>query len=74
MSTAAKVRIEKTNYPSRFCDSPACLWRVETRDGVKPCPKHTPPPPTAAYYKMSGSALMPWKARRAAPITQEIGE
>lgn len=46
MNTAAKVRAEKTLHPSRFCANPSCLWRVETRGGERPCPKH--PAPTAA--------------------------
>jgi hypothetical protein len=41
MSIAAKVREQKERHPERFCTDPRCLWRVETRDGFKPCPKHS---------------------------------
>ena len=35
---AAQVRKQKEKNPSAYC--PVCLWRVETRFGRKPCPKH----------------------------------
>lgn len=41
-ATAAKVRAEKDAHPERFCTNPRCLWRVTTREGAKPCPRHTP--------------------------------
>jgi hypothetical protein len=40
MNPAAAVRGEKAAHPERFCADRACLWRVMTRDGVRPCPKH----------------------------------
>ena len=40
MRIAAKVRLEKEKYPERFCTDKKCLWRIWTRDGAKPCPKH----------------------------------
>jgi hypothetical protein len=41
MNTAAKVRHEKEQYPERFCPDKRCLWRIWTREGAKPCPKHS---------------------------------
>jgi hypothetical protein len=38
VNVAAKCRIEKDAFPERYC--PKCLWRVATRAGRKPCPKH----------------------------------
>lgn len=43
MRIAAKVRIEKEKFPERFCHDPRCLWRIWTREGTKPCPKHMRP-------------------------------
>ena len=40
MRIAAKVHLEKDKYPERFCPDKQCLWRVWTRSGAKPCPKH----------------------------------
>lgn len=40
MRIAAKVAHEKAMFPWRFCREQHCLWRVETRTGAKPCPKH----------------------------------
>jgi hypothetical protein len=42
-SVAAKVRREKDEHPERFCTNTQCLWRETTRDGRKPCPKHSKP-------------------------------
>jgi hypothetical protein len=39
-SVAARVRLEKEQYPNRFCTQLGCLWRTQTRSGFKPCPKH----------------------------------
>ncbi len=40
MRIAAQVRMEKERHPERFCPDTQCLWRIETREGFKPCPKH----------------------------------
>ena len=40
MRIAAKVRLEKEAHPERFCRDARCLWRVVTRLGPNPCPRH----------------------------------
>jgi hypothetical protein len=40
MNPAAESRREKTSHPERYCVDARCLWRVETRAGRKPCPRH----------------------------------
>jgi hypothetical protein len=42
-STAMKVRQAKEKTPENYCPNSKCLWRVKTRDGDKPCPKHMKP-------------------------------
>jgi len=39
-SVAKTIREQKDRYPEKFCPEPRCLWRIWTRDGAKPCPKH----------------------------------
>lgn len=39
ITVAMKVRHEKKLHPERFC--PKCLWRVQTKEGYRPCPKHS---------------------------------
>lgn len=39
-SVARSVREDKEKHPEKYCRNPRCLWRVETREGRKPCPKH----------------------------------
>ncbi len=39
-NTAAKVRQEKEDHPSRFCPSRGCLWRIQTRRGPRACDRH----------------------------------
>lgn len=39
-SVAKSVRLEKEAHPERFCKDSKCLWRVPTREGDQPCPKH----------------------------------
>ena len=40
MNIAAKVAANKLAHPERYCSHPKCLWRVETRNGRTPCPRH----------------------------------
>jgi hypothetical protein len=40
MNVAAKERKSKERWPEDYCSAKDCLWRVRTREGVKPCPKH----------------------------------
>lgn len=42
MNAAKSARLAKQFCPADFCPAKGCLWRVRTRDGVKPCPKHAP--------------------------------
>jgi hypothetical protein len=39
-NVAGDVRKSKEKNPENYCPNPKCLWRVKTRDGDKPCPKH----------------------------------
>jgi len=58
MRVAAKVRREKDAHPERFCRNAQCLWRVVTRNGDKPCPKHPVSPSPARTHSTSAEA---WK-------------
>jgi hypothetical protein len=47
-NTQAKVAIEKSEHPERFCPARRCLWRTaklnhatEEREGGGYCPRHT---------------------------------
>lgn len=40
MNAAKMVRLAKERHPEDFCAAKGCLWRVRTRDGFRPCPKH----------------------------------
>jgi hypothetical protein len=44
VNTAARVAKEKRTHPERFCDVPACLWRIKAADGTSlgPCRTHEP--------------------------------
>jgi hypothetical protein len=46
-NTQAKVAIEKSGHPERFCPAPRCLWRTaklnhatQTYSGGGHCPRH----------------------------------
>ena len=39
-NVAGDVRKSKEKNPENYCPNPKCLWRVKTREGDKPCPKH----------------------------------
>lgn len=54
MNIAQKERERKEAHPEDFCGDRRCLWRTQTRDGYKPCPKHpvskrSPEPLPEAY-------------------------
>jgi len=40
---AMNVRLNKEKHPEKYCHDSRCLWRTETRQGFKPCPKHPAP-------------------------------
>jgi hypothetical protein len=40
MNVAMSERLRKQENPADFCTDKECLWRVVTRTGIKPCPKH----------------------------------
>jgi hypothetical protein len=40
MNAAQMAREGKAKHPEDYCPAKGCLWRVRTRNGVKPCPKH----------------------------------
>lgn len=40
MNAAQMARTAKERNPGDFCPAKGCLFRVRTRNGVKPCPKH----------------------------------
>ena len=67
MRIAAKVRLEKEKNPERFCADKRCLWRVQTRTGPRPCPKHgTKQNPCAcgSTFHVVGGACLTCRARR----------
>lgn len=40
-SIAATVAARKRTHPTEYCQGdPRCLWRVQTRQGLSPCPRH----------------------------------
>jgi hypothetical protein len=39
-NVAGDVRKRKEKNPGDYCPNPKCLWKVKTREGDKPCPKH----------------------------------
>lgn len=39
-SIAAQVREQKERRPEMYCRAPGCLFRIQTRNGATPCPKH----------------------------------
>jgi len=38
---AMNIRLNKEAHPKNYCQDSRCLWRTETRQGFKPCPKHS---------------------------------
>ena len=40
-NVARKIREAKQNTPQNFCSYNTCLWRIRTRKGINPCPKHS---------------------------------
>jgi hypothetical protein len=43
---ASVVRQQKALRPSDYCAAKDCLWRVQTRNGPTPCPRHPGLPTT----------------------------
>lgn len=37
---AAQAREQKEAHPARYCPDRRCLWRIVTRDEVRPCQNH----------------------------------
>lgn len=54
-SIAAQVREQKMAHPEMYCAEPRCLFRIRTRHGVTPCPKH-PVVPVPATNEQSTEA------------------
>jgi hypothetical protein len=46
---AALVAASKERHPSRYCSHPGCLWRVQSRTGATPCPRHPATPSTTPF-------------------------
>lgn len=40
MNAPQVARLRKQKNPEFYCAHVGCLWRTDTRDGYKPCPKH----------------------------------
>lgn len=40
MNVATTVRQDKEAHPEKYCAKRECLWKVVTRFGTRPCPKH----------------------------------